>query len=481
MSDERRPKLIIQVSDGLGKQAQYTLETSTTIGRDEKCEIRIDHPNVSRRHAEFYFHENAWWFRDLHSSNGSFVDGEATENLWLTGKMTIRLGRNGPEITTTVENIIAGPAEREHPAHQDADYYFRESADGENVGEKTMFIRKAFKEVRRKHRRRNRILIGVSTAILLSVGIYALHQRSLANHQRELAEELFYSIKSAELESAKSEEAMAGLRGPDVIKEIDRNRAKRAQLEAKYENFVKEMGLYSGQLSEQDRLILRVTRIFGECEIGMPGNYVNEVKRYIGYWKSTDRLEKALNLAKTHGYTSRISAALLDQNLPPQFFYLALQESGFNTHAVGPRTYKGYAKGMWQFIPETAIKYGLVPGPLQDLPRPDPGDERDDFEKSTVAAARYLKFIYSTDAQASGLLVMASYNWGEGKVIPLIQKLPANPRDRNFWQLLSTDREKLPQETYDYVFYIVAAAVIGENPRAFGFGFENPLRYLERE
>jgi hypothetical protein len=57
--------------------------------------------------------------------------------------------------------------------------------------------------------------------------------------------------------------------------------------------------------------------------------------------------------------------------------------------------------------------------------------------------------------------------------------MPANPRERNFWRLLKDYREKLPGETYDYVYYIVSAAVIGENPRLFGFHFDNPLAYLE--
>jgi hypothetical protein len=63
------------------------------------------------------------------------------------------------------------------------------------------------------------------------------------------------------------------------------------------------------------------------------------------------------------------------------FFYLALQESNFDIYSVGPKTYKGHAKGMWQFIPETAIKYGLRIGPLVDSGRPDPRDERHNFRK----------------------------------------------------------------------------------------------------
>ena len=53
--------------------------------------------------------------------------------------------------------------------------------------------------------------------------------------------------------------------------------------------------------------------------------------------------------------------------------------------------------------------------------------------------------------------------------------MPANPRERNFWKLLAQYRERVPQETYNYVLMIVSAAVIGENPKLFGFPFDNPL------
>ena len=38
----------------------------------------------------------------------------------------------------------------------------------------------------------------------------------------------------------------------------------------------------------------------------------------------------------------------------------------------------------------------------------------------------------------------------------------------------------MPTQTYDYVFYIVSAAVIGENPRLFGFPFDNPLLSVDQ-
>jgi hypothetical protein len=139
----------------------------------------------------------------------------------------------------------------------------------------------------------------------------------------------------------------------------------------------------------------------------------------------------------------------------------------------------GIAKGMWQLVPETAQRYGLNVGPLAALRQPDAGDDRHNWDKATVAAARYIKDIYSTDAQASALLVMASYNWGENRVINLVRSLSPNPKERNFWKLLARYRERIPKQTYDYVFYIVSAAVIGENPKMFGFPFDGPLKYLE--
>jgi hypothetical protein len=250
-------------------------------------------------------------------------------------------------------------------------------------------------------------------------------------------------------------------------------------MEKSYDQFLSALRVYDPKMSEQDRLVLRVARIFGECELAMPPGFLQEVRSYIGKWRSTGRLARAIRVAGERSYTARIAEDLLAVNLPPQFFYLALQESDFDPHISGPPTKKGIAKGMWQFIPETGAKYGLRIGPLAEFRRPDPADDRHNWERATKAATRYLKDIYSTDAQASGLLVMASYNWGEGRVIRRIQGMPANPRERNFWRLLTDHRDELPDETYDYVFHIFSAAVIGENPRLFGFDFDNPLKHLE--
>jgi hypothetical protein len=479
--NSRTPTLLLLVNtDGLEPE-EYQIKDSVVIGRDESADVRVDNTLVSRRHAEVFFDKGIWWLKDLQSTNGTYVQGERVDERALTETTAFNLGRNGPElVATSVNRWPAGlQSDRDVPPDY-ADYYLTQFSDDEGVGERTIFFRRAFQDLQRKHRRRNIAIALVASVLIAALAWYASYQHSRANRQQQMAETLFYQMKSVELKTATSETTVLALKGQEGIDEIQHIRAQRREIETSYDQFLKQVGLYADQLSEQDRLILRVTRIFGECELKMPPNFVSEVKRYIDYWHSTDKLEKAVAEAENKGYDQRIARALLDQDLPPQFFYLALQESSFDTYAVGPSTANGIAKGMWQFMPQTAVKYGLRLGPLYDLDRPDPTDERHNFEKSTDAAARYLRSIYLTDAQASGLLVMASYNWGEGKVSHLIHTLPNNPHDRNFWRLLSAYRDKVPQQTYDYVFYIVAAAVIGENPRLFGFNFENPLRYLDK-
>jgi hypothetical protein len=89
-------------------------------------------------------------------------------------------------------------------------------------------------------------------------------------------------------------------------------------------------------------------------------------------------------------------------------------------------------------------------------------------------------------AQASGLLAMASYNWGEHRVVDKLDDLsgpqtipraalegiPENPSARNYWRFLGEYANRMPTETKVYVLKIFSAAVIGEDPR---FDIDNPL------
>ena len=353
--------------------------------------------------------------------------------------------------------------------------YFGNLAPGEPVGEHTAMVRMVFQQVQTKQKRKYGKIMAILGLAVFAAGGYALYLHLQVRKQTAMAQDLFYAIKAMDLDIANVENLVLDSNSKQGREEIRRYQSRRTEMQKSYDQFLSSLHVYDTKMTEQRRLILRIARIFGECELAMPPEFATEIESYIKKWQSSGRLARAIRTARDNGYTAKISEELLAQDLPPEFFYLALQESDFDQYVSGPMTRKGIAKGMWQFIPETAVKYGLRVGPLADFRRPDPGDDRHHFDRETKAAARYLKDLYSTDAQASGFLVMACYNWGEDRILPLVRSMPANPKERNFWQLLSAHRAKIPQETYDYVFYIASAAVIGENPRLFGFDFDNPL------
>jgi membrane-bound lytic murein transglycosylase D len=490
----------IEVSlHGTPEGTPLEFSTSFRIGRGDGCEVRILNEYVSRVHAEVAPEKDGWRIRDLNSSNGLYRQGEKVDNFLIGSVESIRFGVEGPELSFRIKrppvpekpasSTIGNNLFKSDPSIGDdsmvaryAERYFRTPVEGEAVGEHTMYVRRAFVQVQtqqtKAHTRQRLILFAVIGFLLVAGAItggytYRLHRDAL--RQREIAHNLFYAMKSLDVEIGEAERIAMSADRKQGLEAVNKFEARRQEMQSNYDRFLATLHIYDPKATEQHRLILRVARVFGECELDMPPDFENEVLRYIKYWQSTGRFTKDIRLAKEKGYTRTIPDALLARGLPVQFFYLALQESDFDHYRSGPLTRKGFAKGMWQFIPETAVKYGLHLGPLVDLGRLDPADERGNVDKSTDAASRYLQMLYSTDAQASGLLVMACYNWGEGQVLPLVRSMPMNPRERNFWRLLAEHRNQIPQETYDYVFYITSAAVIGENPRLFGFDFDNPL------
>lgn len=62
------------------------------IGRASDCGLRLDHPSVSRDHAEISHDGVAWRLRDLGSKNGCFVDGIAIRDHPLPPDCWLRFG-----------------------------------------------------------------------------------------------------------------------------------------------------------------------------------------------------------------------------------------------------------------------------------------------------------------------------------------------------------------------------------------------------
>ena len=398
-----------------GGAGQRVFSDTVRLGRTADNDITIDDEFVSSAHLELRRTDSGWELVDLGSRNGTFVDGERIRSRALQHETLIRLGHpGGLEVRVVVPGLAPAPAPDQTsvvPAPVLLDRYIGRSAP-KDMSERTRVLRAALHEHEKKQTKR---WMNRTRHLRVAVGVLLVVGGAATT-----------------------------------------------------------LGIYSDRTPENVQLIYRTVHRLGESEATVPREFVDEVLRYIEAWTEAD-LEAGLSRARAQELGPLVAEILLEHNLPREFFYLALQESKLDTDAIGPSTRYGVPKGMWQLIPSTAEAYGLQLGPLQGEREVDPADERHDVAKSTAAAARYLSDIYETDAQASGLLVMAAYNLGEPRLLNLLRSLPETPSERNFWALLERHRDEIPAETYDYVYRITAAAVIGANPQLFGFDFAPPL------
>ena len=179
------------------------------------------------------------------------------------------------------------------------------------------------------------------------------------------------------------------------------------------------------------------------------------VAAYINFFANTQRGHNTLlhSFQRAGRYKAMIQRVMAEEGVPQDLIYLAVAESGFNPRAVGPKTRSGgRAGGMWQFMPNDKF-YGLARNAYVD--------ERFDPEKSTRASARYMKFIYNQ--LGDWYLTMAGYNWGTGRVQHAVEKTGY----ADFWELYK--RNELPRETANYVPEILAAIIIANHPKQYGF------------
>jgi soluble lytic murein transglycosylase-like protein len=454
-----------------GSSETLRFAETVRIGRTQTNAIVVNDASVSAEHVELRRSGEGWEIVDLESANGTFIGGRRVTRALLDAQTSVRLGVDGPEVHLTIHDRAVADATSAVDVPAIVDRYLGDEPP-EDMSLRTSLIRIALKQRREietrswlKRTRNLRIAVVLLVVLSAAAGGTAWWQQRRVRALRAVAGDVFGTMKVLELDVSRLQAAA----GPDPsIQE------RRARLQAQYADLLKTLGIYSDRTPADVKLIYQTIHRLGESEATVPRGFVDEVRKYIKRWDAA-QLRASVARANAQSLGPRVSDILLQHNLPREFLFLALQESDFDPKAVGPSTRFGVPKGMWQIIPPTAEAYGLRLGPLQGERVYDPSDERHNVTKATTAAARYLQDLYTTDAQASGLLVMASYNMGETRLLRLIRTLPGTPSKRNFWAVLEKHRREIPDETYDYVFRVVAAAVICANPRLFGYDFDPPL------
>ncbi len=94
---------------------------SLTIGRNENCDVVIQHPEVSRLHARVLAENGEWWIVDEQSTHGTFVDGHRIAKERITPASKIRLGPYSLDASTLLKPV-EGTFPKPLPPDPEPDY-----------------------------------------------------------------------------------------------------------------------------------------------------------------------------------------------------------------------------------------------------------------------------------------------------------------------------------------------------------------------
>ena len=184
-----------------------------------------------------------------------------------------------------------------------------------------------------------------------------------------------------------------------------------------------------------EEYIARMSKI--SCPI--PLSYNRYVKDFIDLYAYKRRALTQRVMGLSNLYFPMYEEVLDKEGLPLEFKYLSIIESALNPVAVS----RVGATGLWQFMYSTGIIYDLKVNSFTD--------DRRDPVKSTYAACKYFKDMYSI--YGDWLLVIASYNCGAGNVNKAIKRSGGK---KNFWEIM----QYLPAETRSYVPAFIAVTYV---------------------
>ena len=186
----------------------------------------------------------------------------------------------------------------------------------------------------------------------------------------------------------------------------------------------------------------------------------DRVFSFIQYFTVRNREYMKMVLARKEQYFPMYEETMKDYGMPVEIQHLSIIESGLDPKI---KSHMG-ALGLWQFMPATGREYGMEVNP--DI------DDRMDPEKSTKAAAKYLKVLYKMFGNWE--VALAAYNCGPGNVRKAIRHSGGK---NTFWGIY----DYLPKETRSYVPQFQAMLYILNHLEEHNLHLEEPSYPMEYE
>uniref|UniRef100_UPI004047D30B LysM peptidoglycan-binding domain-containing protein n=1 Tax=Algoriphagus sp. TaxID=1872435 RepID=UPI004047D30B len=197
-----------------------------------------------------------------------------------------------------------------------------------------------------------------------------------------------------------------------------------------------------------------------KMDLEMPFELNDRIFSFIQYFTVRNRDYVKMVLGRKEQYFPMYEETMRKQGMPTEIQYLSIIESGLDPKIKS----RVGAMGLWQFMPATGRMYGMQISTAVD--------DRMDPEKSTEAAAKYLKALYKMFGNWE--VALAAYNCGPGNVRKAIRRSGGK---KTFWGIYNY----LPKETRGYVPQFQAMLYVLNHLEEHNLHLEEPSYPLEYE
>lgn len=464
--------IFLQIISGTQVGRKIQAGNGLTIGRNTENIVCFSGPDgtlVSSKHAIIEKRGDILFLKDVGSTNGTFVNGDQIFEHHLQADQVISLGVNGPKL-----RVLAGLSGANAPqrsieinptmALQDQNSPLIDSSGGgldnfgragDDAGNYTIGLAQRLKDDKAWW-----WLGSVSGIAVIIVGVLVFQNLGYRGKVKQ-QENLLYLARALEFQIAEAKDPGSVESAEDKAGIVAKLRAAERQLMRVSSNLKSSdvISTYKIPLGAEIQVILAG---FGKRDYIVPDIFINQVQKHINtFTKTSSRAILERSFANSHKYKKIIENELKRQGMPFAFFYLSMHESLLDSAIVS----KAGARGLWQFMPQTAREYGLRV-PENWVSRPAEEDQRTNPRLATQAGVKYVKTLYAEFGDVA--LAMAAYSAGEDRIRNALRSIDDPINNRDFWYIYRLGT--LAEETNEYVPKIIATMIIDKNHSRYGFG-----------